>query len=261
MTTQPVEILHGRRQTLFAKADRFLARYFRPARMPLTLPRGLVSFSFDDIPDNAALVGAPILEKYDARGSFYIAGKLCGRSFRHDVFANREQVAAIAARGHEIGCHTYSHADSQRLSLRQQREEFSRNSAYLQRECALPAPVTHAYPYGSVGLVQKYGASGAFQAARSVRPGLNSGKLDLMQLFAVPLYDHLYSREAVSHLIREAADKKAWLIFYTHDVAEVPSDQGTSSALLDYAVSEARAMGCDIRTVADSLSFIRRAAG
>lgn len=261
MAPEPIEILHGRRQTLFAKADRFLARYYRPSQMPLNLSQGLVSFTFDDIPDNAALIGAPILEKYGGRGTFYVAGKLCGRSFRHDVFADGQQIKEIAARGHEIGCHTYNHADSQRLSLSEQRGEFARNSSFLSNDCALPAPRTHAYPYGSVGLVQKYGASGAFDAARGVRPGLNSGPLDLMQLFAVPLYDHLYSREAVSDMIREAADKKAWLIFYSHDVAEMPSDQGTSSALLDYAAGEVLAAGCDIKTVADAVSQIRQAAG
>lgn len=261
MTPQPVEVLHGRRQTVFAKADRFLARYYRPVQATLNLSQGLVSFTFDDIPDNAALIGAPVLEKYDARGTFYIAGKLCGRSFRHDVFADGALIRDIAARGHEIGCHTYSHADSQRLSLARQRDEFSQNNRFLSGDCALSTPVTHAYPYGSVGLVQKYGASGAFAAARGVRPGLNSGQLDLMQLFAVPLYDHLYTREAIAEMIQEAADKKAWLIFYSHDVAEIPSDQGSSSALLNYAAGEARAAGCNIKTVADAVSLICQGSG
>lgn len=39
----------------------------------------LVSFTFDDVPDSALGAGAAVLEKYEARGTFYIAGGLAGR--------------------------------------------------------------------------------------------------------------------------------------------------------------------------------------
>ena len=216
---KPISILHGRKQALIAKADRFLARFYHPEKLSLSLERSLVSFSFDDIPDNAVTNGAAILERYDARGTFYVSGGLCGRSFRHDVFANNEQISGLVAKGHEVGCHTYSHADSQRLSRAELADEYAQNRDYLSQHCRLEEIQTHAYPYGSVGLAQKYTASKSFHAARGVRPGLNAGQLDLMQLFAVPLYDHLYSDERVADLVTKASAQKAWLIFYSHDVA------------------------------------------
>lgn len=254
--TKRVDIPAGRKQSFFCKADRFLARYYKPLTIQLKLERAIVSFSFDDIPDNAAFIGAPILESFGARGTFYVAGNLCGGSFRNDIFASCQQISELDARGHEIGCHTFSHPDSQRLSSKQQQEEFTKNRAFLKTRCGVEPPVTHAYPYGSVGLLQKRGASQTFQASRGVRPGLNTGRVDLMQLFSVPLYDHLYSETEIKNWIDRAAENKAWLIFYSHDVAEKPSEQGSSRHLLSYAVDQTLKTNCSIMTVANAIETI-----
>src|SRR5262249_53443030 len=42
--------------------------------------RPVVSFTFDDFPRSAALNGARILERQDARGTFYAAGAYCGQA-------------------------------------------------------------------------------------------------------------------------------------------------------------------------------------
>ena len=36
----------------------------------------MVTFTFDDVPASACDLGASILETYDARGTFYVAGAL-----------------------------------------------------------------------------------------------------------------------------------------------------------------------------------------
>ena len=261
VSSLPVTIDLGRQQTLLAKADRFLARYYHPKELDLLLEQALVSFSFDDIPDNAALEGAPILERHGTRGTFYVAGGLAGRTFRHDRFADAGQIARLVESGHDVACHTYHHPNSQCLSGDDLKQEYAQNSAFLTKDCRAKAPRHHAYPYGSVGLVQKRAASHCFSAARGTRPGLNHGRIDLMQLFAVPLYDHLYDDKAVMGWIAEAVQKKAWLIFYSHDVAPVPSDQGTSSRLLDFAVERALDAGCDVKTVAEALDMVLNKTG
>ncbi|MCV6603158.1 MAG: polysaccharide deacetylase family protein [Cohaesibacter sp.] len=258
---EPITLLHGRKQTLIAKADRFLTRYYRPRLLPLRFDRAVVSFSFDDIPDNAASNGARLLEEAGGRGSFYVASRLCSRSFRHDVFASREMVADLAAKGHEIGCHTYSHADSQRLSAKDFSQEVHENEASLCKLRVRDAYSSHAYPYGSVGLVQKKRAVRHFAACRSVWPGLNDGAIDMMQLRAVPLYDCLYSPAEINAMIDEAVAKKAWLIFYTHDVQDQPSDQGTSCALFAQSVAKAQERGADILTIQAASKRLYEGAG
>src|ERR1700726_2368022 len=60
--------------------SRKLAQYVVTKRVRARNDRPLVSFSFDDIPDSAFIHGARVLEERGARGTFYIAGGLCGRT-------------------------------------------------------------------------------------------------------------------------------------------------------------------------------------
>src|SRR5437868_11766612 len=85
--------------------SRKLASYIATKRLRARNTRPLVSFTFDDTPDSAFIHGARVLEENGARGTFYIAGGLCGT-----VVANRRQISAadcvqLHRRGHEIGCH------------------------------------------------------------------------------------------------------------------------------------------------------------
>jgi peptidoglycan/xylan/chitin deacetylase (PgdA/CDA1 family) len=254
---EPIEIAHGFRRGFFPRLDRFLARYHRPSTIKMSLDHPRVSFSFDDFPDNAAEIGAKILEDHGKRGTFYVAGKLCGRSFRHDIFASGSAVADLATRGHEIGCHTYSHADVQLLDQSGYHAEIAASREFREKLCPLADIETHAYPYGSVGLFQKTVASRKFAACRGVRPGLNYGAIDLAQLRAVPLYDSLYSDADIAAYIEQAAARKAWLVFYTHDVADTASYQGTSTRLMEFALSRSIAAGCEIAPIVKTLEIIR----
>src|SRR4051794_2067392 len=69
----------------------------------------MVSFTFDDIPKSAATTGAAILEDHGARGTFYVSGGLVGTKSPDWTVAEPEDVVALHRRGHEIGCHTFSH--------------------------------------------------------------------------------------------------------------------------------------------------------
>jgi peptidoglycan/xylan/chitin deacetylase (PgdA/CDA1 family) len=64
---------------LKARVSNRLARHMHiaPLRLPGTSP--MVSFTFDDVPESAATVGAPILEEHNAKGTFYISGGLVGQ--------------------------------------------------------------------------------------------------------------------------------------------------------------------------------------
>src|ERR1700729_1099960 len=58
--------------------SRKLAHYVATKRARMRNERPLVSFTFDDIPETAFTHGARILEDRGARGTFYVAGGLCG---------------------------------------------------------------------------------------------------------------------------------------------------------------------------------------
>src|SRR5262245_48076641 len=91
----------------------------------------LVSFTFDDVPHTALHHGATILEKYDLHGTFYIAGGLAGRVEEDRTLISPEDCHALWQRGHEIGCHTYSHDRVRALTGELLAQDLDRNADYL----------------------------------------------------------------------------------------------------------------------------------
>jgi len=252
LSTASVEIVSGRRRDVVSRLDRMLARLVPATRKRLRLKAPLVSFTFDDVPDSAAVNGAAILERYGVRGTFYISGGLAGRRYEPWAFASPAALRPLVEAGHEIGCHTYSHPDMQWTSWPEIQSELAQNSRFLAEHLDI-TPRNFAYPYGSVGLFQKYRMAVGFDSCRGVYEGVNAGYLDLGQLRAVRLYDDLLGAEGVERWLDEAASRQGWLIFYTHDVADPPSDQGTSLRLLDDAIRQSIARGYQIVTVTEAL--------
>jgi len=213
----------------------------------------LVSFTFDDIPDSAATAGARILEAYGARGTFYVSAGLLGRSHGPWRFVAEDALPRLVEAGHEIGCHTFSHPDVQRVSLAELADELDANAARLAAIDPRIAPENFAYPYGGTGVAQKAAVARRFRSGRGTRHGLNHGRIDVAQLRAVSLYDHALTAAGLRSLITETVRRRAWLIFYTHDVADPPSGQGTSPALLAAALRDSIAAGCRVAPVREAL--------
>src|SRR5216683_4088882 len=116
-------------QPLVAGVLRKAARHSRSKPLAMRNSAPLVSFTFDDVPASAYTHGAAILEQYGVYGTFYIATGILGTTDKHWRVIDRAQVRALYDRGHEIGCHTFSHASIDRLDARAVDEEVRRNSA------------------------------------------------------------------------------------------------------------------------------------
>jgi peptidoglycan/xylan/chitin deacetylase (PgdA/CDA1 family) len=246
----------GRKHDVVSRAARAITPFFRTKTARPRTPAPVVSFTFDDIPDSAADAGARVLEQHGARGTFYVAGGLCGRHFGDWKFANGPDIQALFARGHEIGCHSFSHPDLQQLGEAEVAQDLDRNADFLRDLPPGLTPKSFAYPYGSVAIPQKRLVQKRFRSARGVRQGINRGTLDLGQLLAVRLYDVLLDGAALDQLVAEAAAAKGWLIFYTHDVAASPTEHGCSPHLLDLALRAAQRHGCAVRTVDGALDLL-----
>jgi hypothetical protein len=65
----------------------------------------------------------------------------------------------------------------------------------------------------------------------------------------------------IERAYEEAARKNAWVIFYSHDVTERPSDYGCSPGLLRQALRAAQRLGIRIETVNDAMTRISRRIG
>lgn len=236
-------------RTLKGKLRRRLIRlaHRRPARVKLERP--MVSFSFDDAPATACVAGAAVLEARGLRGTYYFAAGLTGREGPMGRFATGEDAARLHEAGHEIGCHTFSHLDCGQSTQEATQADLDQNAEAL-RTWGVAAPVSFAYPYGDVGAPAKRLLASRFKTVRALHHGLIANGADLNQAPAVGIEGDDGESVALNWLDRAHA-QKAWLILYTHDVSDTPSQWGCSTQALERLVDGAIHAGFDVVTVAE----------
>jgi peptidoglycan/xylan/chitin deacetylase (PgdA/CDA1 family) len=222
-----------------AKVSHRLATHLRVEPFRLRNETPMVSFTFDDIPKSAATTGAAILEDHGVSGTFYVSGGLVGTSSAHWVSVDVPDIIALHRRGHEIGCHTFSHRRACDLDAASMTAEIEQNRRYLHSVDPSIRIENFAYPFGYGSFERRQQLKAAFQSCRSIVPGVNSGTVDLQFLHAMPLIDLHIDRDAIERALDETQINNGWLIFYGHDVAELPSPYGCSPALLNHALEAA----------------------
>ena len=111
-------------------------------------------------------------------------------------------------------------------------------------------PTSFAYPYGSVSLIARHALKARFSSCRGTGEGLNNGTADLADLRVTALFGHLFDEAAIRQTIDEARARNGWVIFYTHDVTDQPSEWGCTPAQLE-TVAAYVAGGMDVFPVRD----------
>jgi peptidoglycan/xylan/chitin deacetylase (PgdA/CDA1 family) len=82
-----------------------------------------VALTFDDGPDELTDAYLDVLDRYDARATFFLIGKACA--------AHPDAVRRIVARGHEVAGHGYEHIAFPKLSGDALESELARTAALL----------------------------------------------------------------------------------------------------------------------------------
>jgi peptidoglycan/xylan/chitin deacetylase (PgdA/CDA1 family) len=242
---------------LKARVSNRLSRYFCTTPFKLRNTHPIVSFSFDDFPESAASVGAPILDQYGAKATFYVSGSQVDKRSDHWQGAGADVIVEMHRRGHEIACHTFSHVRSTDLDAARLTAEIEENRHYLLGLDPSMRIENFAYPYGIGSVWRKTQLAKTFQSSRGIIPGINSGVVDLQYLRSTPLINQHIDEESIDRAFDALVDSNGWLIFYGHDVAIEPSPYGCTPALLRYALDAAAKRNVTTMTVADAL----RAAG
>lgn len=248
----PAEWVYSPTETVVDKLRRRISRFVarRPGR--LAFDRPIVSFAFDDAPVTALRDGARILEAAGARGTYYISAGLAGRDSPMGVYADLDEVDRVAAAGHEIGCHTFSHLDCGRAPPRAIEADAMGNVEAL-RARGLQVE-TFAYPYGEVSPAAKRVLGDRYRALRTVRAGMVKDACDLAGLPGVGIEGEAGEARAKAWLDRARA-AKAWVILFTHDVRPDPSPWGCTPEALERLVKRAKADGFEVATVRDALAL------
>jgi peptidoglycan/xylan/chitin deacetylase (PgdA/CDA1 family) len=242
--------------SLFERLRHRLARHVPVAPFNATSDAPAVSFTFDDAPVSATTEGAALLEAAGGRATYYIASGLMGQRDEHWEVAGPDAIVDLHARGHEIGCHGHSHLRADWRSPDAIEADVLHNHALLKSiEPSMPLK-NFAYPYGHANLGWKRRLNRHFRSSRSIWPHLNDGPVDSQFLNAIPLMNREMDEDRLDRAMEVTAQRKGWLIFYTHDVTNAHSDYGCSPSLLKHALRAAERFGVKIETVDQTLTRI-----
>lgn len=222
--------------------------------------RPIVSFTFDDVPVTSFTHGARVLDAAGAHGTFYISAGLCAAGEAAGATTPLTAIGArecreLAARGHEIGCHTFSHRHMRFCSPAALSDEIARNQAFF---AAIDPGIkleNFAFPYNAPTIGSKLLLQRHFHTSRGGVPGVNSGSIDLGFLRAVELWQETCEAQ-IRNWIDAAAKENGWLIFFSHDINERPTRWGITPALLASAVAYAKDSGCDVASVREALALV-----
>jgi peptidoglycan/xylan/chitin deacetylase (PgdA/CDA1 family) len=233
------------------------ARYL--FRKPATLAPGqsLVSFTFDDFPKSALSCAGGILTENGMSGTYYASFKLAGTADRSGAYFDMQDVDDLLRAGHELGCHTYSHNNFMLHRPAQIHREFERNAEACRDAAHGTAMSDFAYPYGRVSPSLKLIAGRRFASARSTRQGINTGTIDLNELRGWALVRNTQPSE-IAAVIRRNESVGGWLIFFTHDVSDAPTDYGCRRDAFEAAVRLAAGSRSRVVTVREGVALLSR---
>lgn len=229
-------------------ANRLIWKFAGPRRLLVTdVP--LVSFTFDDVPDSALHEGAAILESHGVRGTFYIAGGLAGQVEPERILIGPEGCRELAGRGHEVGCHSFSHRRIRDIPRAELPGDLDRNAAYLAAAGIARPPGNFAFPYNAAWPPARSEFHRRFRSCRAAGEAINRGRVDPLMLKAVEIRQPEEEARALTGWIDEVARTPGWLVFFTHDIAAGPTAYGCTPRTFDHLVAHAVARGCVVLPV------------
>jgi len=225
--------------------------------------RPLFSVSFDDVPISAVTRGVPILEKFGIKATFYAALNIERRG-PHEAssaekskrnFTSVDELRDLHRAGHHIGCHTYSHYRLASGTAAGLAWDALKNRLELSKALDGVRIDHFAYPFGEVSFRAKHLLEPGYLSMRTVRPGINSGRVDLNYLRAVGILARDFDRDRIQRWIDLNGRRRGWLIFYTHGVDPNPEPWDCLPDQLAWVIDACQRSGGEIRTVAEACAM------
>jgi peptidoglycan/xylan/chitin deacetylase (PgdA/CDA1 family) len=222
------------------------ARHRRPVRVVLDRP--IVSISFDDVPLSAFHNGVPLLEAYDARGTFYVCLGIKDQH-RSTGYLGVDEIAELHRRGHEIACHTLSHYRLSQGNDAELQSDARLNREGIRRFLGHGWPRSFSFPFGELSFEAKKGLAPHYQSLRGNRPGVNSGITDFNCLRAVSLERDNSTSSQLAQWLDLAERRVGWLIVYSHGVLSKPDYYDIRPEALTWLLNDCRRRGLEILPV------------
>ena len=215
-----------------------------------------ISFTFDDFPRSALHTGGEILVNYGFRGTYYASFGLMGKVAPTGPIFIPSDIEILLVKGHELGCHTYSHCHSWDTSPDLFEESIKDNLKALHK--LVPGTVfrSFSYPISHPRPTAKRRAGKYFGSCRNGGQNINTGMADLNLLNSFFLEKSITDLDNVKKIIDRNCQLRGWLIFSTHDVGDEPTRYGCTTAYFENVVKYSLASGATVLPVAHVLDIL-----
>ena len=222
---------------MLARIRNRLALLDRSQAAPLKLSRAVASFTFDDFPTSAYTIGGKLIEAAGAHATYFASVAFMGKTVDGIEYFTSDLLKEIDRHGHEIGCHAFEHTRLPNRGAAFTTDTIKRNASSLRTILGDTFALTSfAYPFGDVSLPVKWAASNLFPLCRGVRRGLNTGAVDLAQIYIVSLESRHWNEAELAEIIATAVQTRSWIVFLTHDVSENPTPYGSTPEMIEAAL-------------------------
>jgi peptidoglycan/xylan/chitin deacetylase (PgdA/CDA1 family) len=219
--------------------------------------RPVVSFTFDDFPQSALLVGGKILHRFSIRGSYYASLGSMGKESPVGKIFHLEDIQALLDEGHELGCHTYDHLDAWDTHPVEFEASVRKNQTELGKLFPGRSFRTSSYPITDPHPRIKQITARYFDCSRGGGQTFNNDILDLNLIKSCFIDRRIRDNSA---LLRELIDKNrqvnGWLVFSTHDICETPSPYGCTPNQFQFIVEYSVNSGALILPVCEAYSVL-----
>jgi peptidoglycan/xylan/chitin deacetylase (PgdA/CDA1 family) len=247
-------------RTILARiANRFrrsISSHFGNRMVEVTPKFPVISFTFDDFPQSALRQGGSILEGQGVRGTYYVSIGSLGKNLPAGPGFLLKDLQDVLERGHELGCHTFSHCDAWKTTPDLFERSIIENQRALTEMIAGPTLRTLSYPIAFPRPGVKRRAGRHFSCCRGGGDSYNFGTIDANNLRALFLEKYRDDLNKVVSLINANVTVGGWLIFATHDIRTSPSQFGCTPAFFEGVVGHAAASGAKILPVAEAWDIL-----
>lgn len=230
--------------------SRFCGR--RPFRMRNRHP--IISFTFDDFPRSAVLVGGRILEDFGTSATYYTSFGLMGKVAPTGEAFTRDDLSLVIQGGHEFGCHTFDHCHAYDTSATVFEHSIVKNRRALHTLIPEVCFKTLAYPISVPRPGTKKCSANYFLGCRAGGQTCNSGTTDLNALKAFFIEQSRDNLGAIKSMIDATCAAGGWLIFATHDVSDTPTRYGCSPGQFQEIVRHSVRSGARLLSVSAALA-------
>lgn len=216
----------------------------------------LISFTFDDFPRSALTAGGAILNRFGFNGTYYASLGLMGDRAPSGQLFVANDLTTLLDRGHELGCHTFSHLDSWDTERGRFENSIIQNRLALERLIPGAEFKSFSYPISLPRPLTKAKTAEHFLCCRGGGQTLNAGKADLNQLAAYFLEKSRDNIQAIKDLIDQNRKVRGWLIFATHDISDNPTPFGCTPEFFEQVVQYAASSGAHVMPVVKALEVL-----